>query len=74
MSHDETLLFSKWTREPEPSGVRSALTDHFLVVSCCRNAMGSLERVTLQNVNDLSEMEVESHELQGSGRWHRGWD
>lgn len=74
MSHDETLLFTKWTRESTSSRAGSVSADHFLVVSCCRNAMGSLERVTLQNINDLSEMEVESHELQSSGRWHRGWD
>ncbi|MEW7864800.1 TIGR02450 family Trp-rich protein [Aeromonas diversa] len=74
MGHSETLLFTKWTREADPPGVGVIAAARFLVVACRRNATGVVERVTLQNVNDLSEMEVESHELQGSGRWHRGWD
>lgn len=73
MSHGDTLLFSKWTRE-SASGGETVPSEHFLVVACRRNAIGLLERVTLQNVKDLSEMEVERHELESSGRWHRGWD
>lgn len=68
MYPSDTLLFTKWTRVAGADD-----THYFLVVACERNGAGELAKVTLQDIEDLSEQEVDCHELEESQHWFAGW-
>lgn len=66
----DTLLFSKWTRE----GPHAPSEHFYLVVSCQRDAQGTLIGVVMQDIHTLQEQELNWHELEDPTRWHMGWN
>ena len=66
----DTLLFSKWTREGQPTPSER----FYLVVSCQRDAQGQLIGVVMQDIHTQQEQEMSWHELENPERWHIGWN